>query len=144
LSLSLWMLLAFSGWTLLILLIGVGVYRWSLILTGRAALSSFPGDTPHGGDAYRRAVRAHANCIENLPVFGAVVLVAAVSGLDTPRMDMLAVVVVAARIVQSSIHMLRPQTDTAIAWRFSFYTVQALAMIAMGVMIVIAAVQGHR
>ena len=33
-TLSLWMLLAFAGWTLLVLLIGVGVYRWSLILTG--------------------------------------------------------------------------------------------------------------
>jgi len=35
-TLSLWMLLAFAGWTLLVLLIGVGVYRWALIFTGRA------------------------------------------------------------------------------------------------------------
>lgn len=59
-TLSLWMLLAFAGWTLLVLLTGVGVRRWSLIFTGRATLTSFPGGTPHGGVAYRRAVRAHS------------------------------------------------------------------------------------
>ena len=52
-TLSLWMLLAFAGWTLLVLLTGVGVYRWSLIFTGRAELTSFPGDTPHGQTAMR-------------------------------------------------------------------------------------------
>jgi hypothetical protein len=75
-SLPLWMLLGFAGWTLLVLLAGVGVRRWLLIFSGQASLTSFPGDTPHGSPAYRRATRAHANCVENLPVFAAIVLTA--------------------------------------------------------------------
>ena len=58
-NLSLWMLFGFACWTLLVLLVGVGVRRWLLIFSGRAALTSFPGDTAHGSPAYRRAVRAH-------------------------------------------------------------------------------------
>ena len=138
-TLSLWMLLAFAGWTLLVLLIGVGVYHWSLILTGRAELSSFPGDTPHGADAYRRAVRAHANCIENLPVFAAIVLTAAAARLDPPNFGALAAATVAARVVQSSIHMLLPVSNPMVAARFSFFLIQVMTMIAMGVLIVLAA-----
>jgi len=142
-SLSLWMLLAFASWTLLVLLVGVGVYRWRLILTGQAMLTSFPGDTPHGAAAYRRATRAHANCIENLPVFGAIILTAAAAGLSPPQMGPLAVATVAARVVQTSIHMGLPESNVTIGFRFSFYTVQALAMIAMTVLIVLAAI-AHR
>lgn len=139
-NLSLWMLLAFAGWTLLVLLVGVGVYRWTLIFAGKAMLTSFPGDTPHGSPAYRRAVRAHANCIENLPVFGAIILTAAAANLAPPHMGSLAVATVASRIVQTSIHMGLPESNTTIGVRFSFFTVQALAMIAMTVLVVIAAI----
>jgi uncharacterized MAPEG superfamily protein len=138
-NLSLWMLLGFAGWTLMVLLAGVGVRRWSLILSGQAALTSFPGDTPHGSAAYRRAVRAHANCVENLPIFGAIVLVAAVAQLATPWFDTLAVVVLTARIGQSSVHMLLPETNVTVGWRFGFFLPQVLAMIAMGVQIAVKA-----
>jgi uncharacterized MAPEG superfamily protein len=133
------MLLAFAGWTLLVLLIGVGVYRWTLILSGQAQLTSFPGDAPHGADAYRRAVRAHANCLETLPVFGALVLVAAAAHLDPPRFGVLAVATVVARVFQSSIHMLLPVSNWMVGTRFSFFFVQAGTMIAMGVLLVLAA-----
>ncbi|HVP84114.1 MAG TPA: MAPEG family protein [Rhizomicrobium sp.] len=136
-SLSLWMLLAFACWTLLVLLVGVGMRRWLLIFQGRAALTSFPGDTPHGSAAYRRAMRAHANCVENLPVFGAIVLVGAFSQRITPMMDMLAVAFMAARIIQTSIHMALPESNTTIAVRFSFFLIQIVAMIAMAVQIAI-------
>jgi len=136
--LSLWMLLGFAGWTVFVLLIGVGVYRWSLILTGRAPIAGFPGDTPHGSAAYRRAVRAHANCIENLPVFAAIVLVAACAHVAPAPMGALAVAVLAARIVQSSIHMLLPETNTTVALRFSFFFIQIAAMIAMAILLATA------
>lgn len=55
--------LAFAMWTITILMLGVGIHRWSLILAGKAELKSFPGDEPHGPPLYRRIVRAHANCI---------------------------------------------------------------------------------
>ena len=79
-SIPVWAVLAFATWTIAILMLGVGVYRWSLILAGKAELKSFPGDEPHGSPLYRRAVRAHANCVENLPVFTAIVLAVQASG----------------------------------------------------------------
>lgn len=138
-SLALWMLLAFAGWTLLVLLAGVGVHRWSLILTGRASLTSFPGDTPHGGEVYRRAVRAHANCVENLPVFGAIVLIAAVAHLSPPYMGALAVATMLSRVAQTSIHMALPETNASVGVRFSFFLIQVVTMSAMGVQVAIAA-----
>jgi hypothetical protein len=39
-----WVLLGFADWTLLILFATVGVYRWSRILTGRAAIAAWRAD----------------------------------------------------------------------------------------------------
>ncbi len=142
-TLSLWMLLAFAGWTLLVLLVGVGVPRWTLIFAGRATLTSFPGDTPHGAAAYRRAVRAHANCVENLPVFAAVVLVAAAANLSPPYLGALAVATVAARVAQSSVHMLLPETNASVAVRFGFFLLQVVAIGAMAVAVAIEASGGR-
>jgi uncharacterized membrane protein YecN with MAPEG domain len=125
------MLLAFAAWTLAVLLVGVGVYRWTLIFQGKAELTSFPGDTPHGAVAYRRAVRAHANCIENLPVFAAIVLVAAVARLTPPGFGALSVAVVAARVPQTLTHTLFAESNRTIAIRFSLFTLQVLAMVGM-------------
>jgi hypothetical protein len=51
----------------------VGVYPWSRILTGRVPIGNFRADLIEGAEWYRRAMRAHPNYIENLPVFGAIV-----------------------------------------------------------------------
>jgi uncharacterized MAPEG superfamily protein len=134
------MLLAFATWTLLLMTIGVGVYRWVLILLGAAELTSFPGDTPHGHVAYRRVVRAHANCLENLPVFAVIVLVGAVTGLHPAGTDALAAMTMGARIVQSSVHMLFREQNTTVAVRFSFFLVQVAAMIVMSALLAQAAV----
>jgi uncharacterized membrane protein YecN with MAPEG domain len=140
-TLSLWMLLAFAAWTLAVLLAGVGVRRWALIFQGRANLTSFPGDTPHGGVAYRRATRAHANCVENLPVFAAIVLVAAAARLSPPAFGALSAAVMAARVLQTLTHTLFAETNRTIAVRFAWFFVQVMAMIAMAVEL--ALVAGH-
>ncbi len=62
-----WVLLGFAAWTLLLLFATVGVYRWSRILTGRTAIATWRADESQGSEWYRRAMRAHMNCIENLP-----------------------------------------------------------------------------
>ena len=124
-------LLAFAVWTLLVLFGSVGVYRWSRILSGRARLTDFPADAPEGADWYKRAMRAHANCVENLPVFTALVVVILATGSKSPLLDALAVVVVAARVCQSLVHVGLPQSEAVIAVRFSFFLVQALSMLAM-------------
>ena len=124
-------LLAFAVWTLLVLFGSVGVYRWSRILSGRARLTDFPADAPEGADWYKRAMRAHANCVENLPVFTALVVVILATGSKSPLLDALAVVVVAARVCQSLVHVGLPQSQAVIAVRFSFFLVQALSMLSM-------------
>lgn len=134
-SLPLWMLLGFCGWTFAILGLGVGVWRWALIFGGRAAITDFPADTPHGSDGYRRVVRAHANCLETLPVFAAVVLMAETIHVHSPLLDMLACTVMAARVVQSCVHMLFVERPRTVAVRFSFFLVQFVAIVWMGVFI---------
>jgi uncharacterized MAPEG superfamily protein len=135
-SIPLWVLLAFACWTLLVLMVGVGVRRWTLILTGRAQLTDFPADIPHGGKAYRRAVRAHANCVENLPVFGAIVFAGFAAQVASPTMDLLAQALMVARICQTLVHMIFPETNATVFARFSFFLFQVIAMFWMAAEIV--------
>ena len=137
-SIPVWALLAFATWTMAILMLGVGVYRWSLILAGKAELKSFPGDEPHGSPLYRRAVRAHANCVENLPVFAANVLAAQAAGVHSSMLDVLSAAAVAARVMQTSAH-LASGSNTAIAVRFTFLSVQLAAFVWMGALVVLHA-----
>jgi uncharacterized MAPEG superfamily protein len=134
-----WMLLGFAAWTLLLLVFTVGTYRWALILTARGQLAGFPSDRVEGADWYRRAMRAHANCIENLPVFGAVVFALHVSGTGGPIVDALAMGALAARVVQSSIHVGLVQTNAVVGVRFTFYCVQAASFLALMGMVARAA-----
>jgi uncharacterized MAPEG superfamily protein len=129
-------LLGFAVWTLVVLAATVGVHRWRLILTKRARINAFPPDAPAGPGWYQRATRAHMNCVENLPVYGAIVLVATLVGRHGWLLDALSVSVLGARICQTSIHVAFVQTERAVAYRFSFFTVQLLAMLWMAVLAV--------
>jgi uncharacterized MAPEG superfamily protein len=138
-SIPVWVLLAFAGWTVLSLILSVGVHRWSRILTGRAALSDYGYvDTPAEG-FYHRAMRAHANCVENLPVYGAVVLAIVVTGVQGRSLDVLALVFIAARVAHTGIHLLLEQSSRVVAVRFSFFAVQVVCMAWMGVHTAVAA-----
>lgn len=125
-------LLAFAGWTVLTLLVGVGIVRWSQILTGRKRLDEFPADVPHGSARYRRAMRAHANCVENLPVLGAVVLAIDATGLHLATLDVLAVVYLAARVLQTITHVALDETPTTVGVRFAFFFTQIVCVLWMG------------
>ncbi|MBR9651822.1 MAPEG family protein [Thalassovita aquimarina] len=137
-SIPIFALLGFALWTLVILFGAVGVYRWSRILTGRTRLSHWTADPDAGSGIYPRAMRAHMNCIENLPVFGAIVFAIDHMGLESGLLDGLAIVVLAARVVQSLIHILLEQSDRVILIRFGFYFSQIVAMIAMAVSVLAA------
>jgi len=128
-TIPLWVLLAFAMWTLAVLMVGIGIRRWSLILTGNAQLTDFPADTPHGTPAYRRAVRAHANCVENLSVYGAVTVAAFAAQAQSPTIDTLALVFIAARICQTLVHMTFAETNTTVMIRFLFFLTQIIVMI---------------
>ena len=135
-SIPLWVLLAFACWTLLVLMTGVGIRRWTLILAGHAQLTDFPSDVAHGSAAYRRAVRAHANCVENLPVYGAIALTASAAHVASASMDTLALIFVAARVCQTLVHMAATETNATVFVRFSFFLTQIVAMFWMAAEIV--------
>jgi uncharacterized MAPEG superfamily protein len=138
-TIPVWVLLLFAGWTLATLLATVGVYRWSRILTGRAALSEFRADEQHGSEWYRRAMRAHANCVENLPVYAAIVVAIAASGVRSPTLDTLAVVLLVARALQTVTHVAVEQTDAAVGVRFAFYFIQIVCMAGMATLVALRA-----
>lgn len=133
-----WVLLGFAGWTLLILLLSVGVYRWSHILTGRRAIADFRADGADGADWYKRATRAHANCIESLPVYGAIVLAAQSAHVDDALLDALACILLAARLIQSTVHISFVQSNKVVSVRFSFFFVQFICMSWMAVHVALA------
>ena len=85
-------------------------------------------------------MRAHANCVENLPVYGAVVLAAFAAHIDTPRLDALAIAFIAARILQSLTHMLFAETNATVLIRFLFFLTQLACMMGMTIEIVAQAV----
>ena len=103
-TIPIWSLLGFAVWTLLLLLTTVGVYRWSRILTGRVPIREFRADQVEGDDWYKRAMRAHANCVENLPVFGAIVFALHASGTGGAFVDGVSLSILAARVAQSLVH----------------------------------------
>ncbi|MEX5686924.1 MULTISPECIES: MAPEG family protein [Pseudomonas] len=138
-TIPMWMLLGFATWTLLLLMATVGVYRWVRILFSSVPIGSFRSDQLEGEDWYRRGTRAHANCVENLPVFGAIVLVISALGVDVPAVSYLSIMVLAARVCQSLVHVCHVQTDGFVAVRFAFFCVQLVGFL---VLIVIAAGYG--
>lgn len=131
-----WVLLGFAAWTLLTLLGTIGWYRWSRILTGRAEIKDFRADEAQGSDWYRRALRAHANCLENLPLYTAVVVVILATGARSAALDWLAVVLLAARVGQTLVHVACTPTNFATSVRFAFFFAQLVCMVWMALIAV--------
>lgn len=128
-TLPVWMLLGFATWTVVLLMATVGVYRWSRILAGTVPIRGFRADQIEGADWYRRAMRAHANCVENLPVFGAVALSLHVAQVTGTVVDVLAVAILGARIGQSLVHVCFVQTNVVSSIRFAFFFIQIVGFL---------------
>jgi len=139
-TIPMWALLGFTTWTLAVLIATVGVYRWGNILFQGAAIGSFKSDEPEGADWYRRAMRAHANCVENLPVFGAIVFVISTLGLEGSVVNTLCAAVPIVRICQSLVHISHAQTDAFVAVRFAFFSIQLFCFLALIAIIVLRSV----
>jgi uncharacterized MAPEG superfamily protein len=134
-----WVLLGFAAWTLIILFTTVGVYRWSRILRGRTAIAAWRADEQQGSEWYRRAIRAHMNCVENLPIYAALVVALLATGVSSTVIDRLAITILVARVVQSTIHVSLEQTNLIASIRFALFFLQALCMLAMGILIAVSA-----
>jgi uncharacterized MAPEG superfamily protein len=126
----LYSLLGFIVWTMLVVLFGIGTPRVSAVLARRAAPKSFTADVPHGSERYRRTMRAHANCLENLPLFAALVLIARAISLENAVFEALAVAVLPARIAQTLVHV-ASGSNRAVIVRFVFFSLQFLCFLGM-------------
>lgn len=115
-------LVGFAVWTI-VLVLCIGIWRVMNVLAGKGGPGAFPGGVKHGSEAYWRLNRAHMNCVENLPVFA----VLAFAGLQLGVADMnyawAAHIVLAARIVQSLIHI-ASGAAIAVTLRFLAFGVQ--------------------
>jgi uncharacterized MAPEG superfamily protein len=140
-STPLWVLMLYVLWTLAVLVLGVGGARLYRLRHGEA-LTDFPGGVAEGPPFYCRAMRAHLNCIENLPLYAAVALTAAVASVTSPVLNNLACAVLAGRIAQSCVHLAVPQTNKVIALRTALFAVQVIAIAWMAVVILRDAVPG--
>jgi len=111
----------FIGWALLLLVL-MEVLRSHLVLTGRVRSNEFRPDNSNVSPFMHRLARAHANCIESLPLFGGLLLVALATG-RTGLTDPLAPWLLVARVAQSCIH-LASTSVLAVNARFAAFMVQ--------------------
>jgi hypothetical protein len=120
-STSALVLALFIAWTLFLLVLMESVRTW-LVLSGKTPSNSFTPDNASLSPFMQRLARAHANCLENLPVIGGLLLLAIASDL-TALTDTLAPWVLLARVTQSSIH-LASLSVIAVNARFTAFAVQ--------------------
>jgi uncharacterized MAPEG superfamily protein len=119
-------LTGFIAWSLLLLVV-METARVHLVVTGRIPSNEFRPDNSNLSGFMQRLARAHANCVEGLPIFGGLLAVALMTG-RTEVTDPFAFLLLGARVVQSSVH-LASVSVMAVNLRFSAFAVQ----IALGV-----------
>lgn len=139
-SLSHWALLGFAAWTLLLVLVGIGVPRISAVVRREARPNAFNPAVPHGSERYQRCMRAHLNCVENLPIFAALVTLGTLVGVRDELFQIVAFVVLPARALQSAVHIASGR-NLAVLARFTMFSVQVLCF---GVMLFLLAAHGLR
>lgn len=114
-------LTGFIAWTLLLLVL-MEVLRTRLVLRRKIPANGFVPDNANLSPFMQRLARAHANCIEGLPVFGGLLLVAIGTG-HTAVTDGAACLFLACRVLQSLIH-LASVSAAAVTLRFTAFAVQ--------------------
>ena len=122
-------LLLFALWTLVMMLTS-RAYRVSQMMTFKKPANAFPRGIVNDDPAFFvRAEHAHLNCLENLPIFAAIVLAAAALGQSSVA-DAVGGYVLLARVAQSVTHLIG--TTVPLVWvRATFFFVQAILFITM-------------
>lgn len=113
--------LGLAAWALF-LSIAIVIYRLQVAMTTGKEANTF---SPTGEDVSefgRRLYRAHANVFENVPFLLAILLYALATG-QSGVTDGLAVIVLAARILQSLVHLVGTSVPLVMI-RFLFYLIQ--------------------
>jgi uncharacterized MAPEG superfamily protein len=114
-------LLGFTSWALALLVLMEAI-RSKLVLTREVAANGFDPANSNLSPFMQRLARAHANCLEGLPIFGGLMIVAILAGKSNVT-DPLAYTLVAARVIQSTIHLVST-SSAAVTARFVAFAVQ--------------------
>lgn len=114
-------LTGFASWALCLLVL-MEVIRAKLVVTKAVPADKFTPDNSTLSPFMQRLARAHANCVEGLPIFGSLMVIAVIAG-KTAITDPLAYWFLAARILQSLIH-LSSVSARAVTLRFAAFAVQ--------------------
>ena len=114
-------LAGFISWALFLLVL-MELVRSYLVVAGRMPSNGFMPDNSNLSPFMQRLARAHANCVESLPVFGGLLVLALATG-RTEVTDPLALWFLLARIVQSGIH-LASLSVIAVNARFAAFAAQ--------------------
>lgn len=98
-------LLLFAAWTLAVMFAYVG-YRVLLVVTNKKKANAWTRGQPTDDPAFVvRASHAHMNCVENLPIYAAIVLAAAALGKNEV-VDSVACIFLLARVAQTVVHLI--------------------------------------
>ena len=120
-STSAFVLAALIAWTMFLLILMEGL-RVRFLVAKTVAANEFRPDNSNLPPFMQRLARAHANCIESFPIIGGLLVVA----LLTDRAgitDALAPLLLLARLLQSSIHLISTSVLAA-NLRFLAFAVQ--------------------
>ena len=123
-------LVAYAAWTLALLVL-MELVRSKLVLAREVEARAFRPDNANLSPFMQRLARAHANCLENLPIAGALMLAAVATG-NAQVTDPLAWWLVAARVVQSLLH-LASLSNLAVTLRFAAFAVQVAIAVSWAV-----------
>jgi uncharacterized MAPEG superfamily protein len=118
-------LLAFVAW-IIVLVVALTIARLRHLRSG-GTVREF--GIPDDRRLIWRLFRAHTNAVENLPLFAAVVLVAAAAGRQGRVLDVLAVTYLCGRVGQSVAHV-TPGAGLRFHVRFGFFALQLVCLAA--------------
>ncbi|RLA20463.1 MAG: MAPEG family protein [Gammaproteobacteria bacterium] len=125
---TLFALAGFAGWTLLLTFTLLNMRGYYAFLSkDKIALNDF---SPDGKDVQgfgQRLTRAHLNCLEMLPSFAALVLVAGLTE-QLAIMDATAMYILYARITQSTVHMISTSL-AAVLLRATCWVIQLVLLL---------------
>ncbi len=129
--------LTLIGFTLWTLVLGVSLtsFRSVQVLLGKKKSNEFPAGIQHGSEFNWRLNRAHLNCLENLPLFVAVVFLTSNLGMIDSFVNQAGLVILGARVLQSLTH-LTSTSVLAVNIRFTFYMTQVITYIVLLVRLV--------
>jgi uncharacterized MAPEG superfamily protein len=128
-------LTGFIAWALALLVV-MELVRAKMVVAKEVAANAFRPDNANLSPFMQRLARAHANCLEGLPIFGGLMLVALVTDRSAVT-DPLALWLLGARIVQSLVH-LASTSPAAVTLRFAAFAVQVVIAVVWAVGLLLA------